>query len=43
MEWDGKKGDQLVEIVVVFPSELGDAERALYGRLQELALEADSL
>ena len=36
-------GDQLVEIVVVIPVDLGDAECALYRRLQELAAEADQL
>ena len=36
-------GDQLVEIVVVIPADLGDAECALYRRLQELAAEADQL
>ena len=38
---DERRGDQLVEIVVVIPADLGDAERALYRRLQELALEAE--
>ena len=42
LEWDGRLGDQLVEIVVVIPADLGDAERALYRRLQELALEERS-
>ena len=36
-------GDQLVEIVVVIPADLGDAECALYRRLQELAAEAEQL
>ena len=36
---DDQVGDQLVEIVIVIPSNLGEAERALYLRLQELALE----
>ena len=40
---DDRRGDQLVEIVIVIPADLGDAERALYRRLQELALEADGL
>ena len=39
LELDGQRGDQLVEIVVVIPSALTEAERALYRRLQELALE----
>ena len=43
LEWDGRLGDQLVEIVVVIPADLGDAERALYRRLQELALEERSI
>ena len=34
--WEG-----LVEMVVVIPSDLGDAERALYRRLQELASESE--
>lgn len=38
---DERRGDQLVEIVVAIPADLGDAERALYRRLQELALEAE--
>ena len=41
LELDGKRGDQFVEIVVVVPDEIGDSERALYGRLQELALESE--
>ena len=43
LEMDDRRGDQLVEIVIVIPADLGDAERALYRRLQELALEADGL
>ncbi len=43
MELEGAKGDQLVEIIVVIPAELGDAERALYGRLQELSLDPDAI
>ena len=42
LEHDGRRGDQLVEIVVVIPAELGEAERALYRRLQELALEQEN-
>ena len=38
---EDERGDQLVEIVIVIPADLGDAERALYRRLQELALEED--
>jgi DnaJ-class molecular chaperone len=41
MELDEQRGDQLVEVVVVIPAQLSDAERALYRRLQELALEAE--
>ncbi len=41
LELDGERGDQLVEVVVVIPAQLSDAERALYRRLQELALEAE--
>ncbi|QNI64497.1 DnaJ domain-containing protein [Synechococcus sp. A15-44] len=40
LQLDDERGDQLVEIVVVIPSDLGDAERALYRRLQELASES---
>lgn len=36
-----QRGDQLVEIVVVIPSSLSEAERALYRRLQELALDPE--
>ena len=43
LELDGRRGDQLVEIVVVIPAELAEAERALYRRLQELALDPDHL
>lgn len=43
MEFDGKRGDQLVEIVVVIPADLGDAENALYKRLQEISLDPDSM
>ena len=43
LEQDGRRGDQLVEIVVVIPAELGESERALYRRLQELAFEQEDL
>ncbi len=43
LELDGRRGDQLVEIVVVIPAELAEAERALYRRLQELALDPENL
>ena len=39
LEYDGRRGDQLVEIVIVIPDEIGDSEDALYRRLQELSLE----
>ena len=39
---DDRRGDQLVEIVIVIPADLGDAERALYRRLQELALDPEA-
>ncbi|WP_115009096.1 DnaJ domain-containing protein [Synechococcus sp. N5] len=41
LQLDDERGDQLVEIVVVIPSDLGDAERALYRRLQELVSESE--
>ena len=40
---DDRCGDQLVEIVVVIPADLGDAECALYRRLQELAAEVETI
>ena len=43
LQLDQERGDQLVEIVVVIPSDLGDAERALYRRLQELASESEQV
>ena len=43
LQVEDERGDQLVEIVVVIPSELGDAERALYRRLQELASESEQV
>ncbi len=43
LQVDDERGDQLVEIVVVIPSDLGDAERALYRRLQELASESEQV
>jgi len=39
MEWDGQRGDQLVELRIVVPEQPSDAEMALYRRLQELAAE----
>ena len=41
LELDERRGDQLVEIVIVIPAELNDSERALYGRLQEISLDPD--
>ncbi len=43
LEFDTSRGDQLVEIVIVIPEELSDSERALYKRLQELAIDPDSI
>ncbi len=39
LEFNGIRGDQLVEIVVIIPTDIGEAEDALYRRLQEIALE----
>ena len=41
LSMDEQLGDQLVEVVVVIPSDLGEDERALYRRLQELAVESE--
>ena len=41
LSMEDQLGDQLVEVVVVIPSDLGEDERALYRRLQELALESE--
>ena len=41
IELDGMRGDQLVEIVIVIPDELGDDQDALYKRLQEIEQEQD--
>ena len=41
LEWGHQRGDQLVEIRVVVPEELTEAEEALYRRLQQLASEAE--
>ena len=42
LEFDGRRGDQFVEIVVVIPADLKEDERALYQRLQELSLDQDA-
>ena len=39
LEFDDLSGDQIVEIVVVIPTDLSESEIALYRRLQELAFE----
>jgi DnaJ-class molecular chaperone len=41
LEWAGQRGDQLVEVRLVVPQALTDAEEALYGRLQQLAAEIE--
>ena len=41
LELDHQRGDQLVEIRLVVPQALTEAEEALYGRLQQLAGEID--
>ncbi len=43
LEYDGRSGDQFVEIQIVIPIDLSDAEDALYKRLQELSFEQDML
>lgn len=43
LEWGEQRGDQLVEVRIVVPEQLGDAEAALYRRLQELADDPDGL
>jgi DnaJ-class molecular chaperone len=41
LERGDQRGDQLVEIRLVVPQALTEAEEALYGRLQQLAAEID--
>jgi len=41
LRWGERRGDQLVEIRVVVPEHLGEAERALYQRLRQLARPGD--
>ena len=40
-EWAEQRGDQLVEVRILVPEQLGEAEAALYKRLQELADDPD--
>ncbi|SBO42200.1 DnaJ C-terminal domain-containing protein [Cyanobium sp. NIES-981] len=40
LSWGEQRGDQLVEVKIVLPEQLDDAEMALYNRLLELADEA---
>ena len=42
-EWAEQRGDQLVEVRILVPEQLGEAEAALYKRLQELADDPDEL
>ncbi len=39
LELDDRRGDQLVEIMVVIPPDISESEEALYIRLQELSLD----
>jgi curved DNA-binding protein len=39
LEWEGRRGDQLVEVRIVVDEPLDEAEQALYKRLRELAEE----
>ncbi|MCP9850097.1 J domain-containing protein [Cyanobium sp. Morenito 9A2] len=41
LELDQQRGDQLVEIRIVVPDQLSEAEEALYRRLQQLGLEQE--
>jgi len=41
LAWGEQRGDQLVEIRLVVPQDLSEAEEALYRRLQQLAAELD--
>ncbi len=43
MEYEGRRGDQLVEINVVFPAQLTESEQALYKRLQELSSDPEAI
>lgn len=42
LEWGEQRGDQLVEVRIVLPAEIGEAETALYRRLAELAHDPDA-
>ena len=42
-EWGEQRGDQLVEVRILVPEQLGEAEAALYKRLQELADDPEGL
>jgi len=39
LEYEGFRGDQIVEIIIVLPDNLSDSEIALYQRLNELSIE----
>ena len=41
LAWGEQRGDQLVEVRIVLPAEIGEAEAALYRRLEELAGDLD--
>ncbi|KMM16936.1 DnaJ C-terminal domain-containing protein [Synechococcus sp. GFB01] len=43
LEWGDQRGDQLVEVRIVLPDQLSEAEAALYRRLDELAEDDESL
>jgi DnaJ-class molecular chaperone len=42
LEYGRERGDQFVELRIVIPEQLSEAEEALYRRLQQLAGEADA-
>jgi DnaJ-class molecular chaperone len=43
LEWGDQRGDQLVEVRIVLPDQLSEAEAALYRRLDELAEDHETL
>ncbi len=43
IEYDGRTGDQFVEIAIITPKDLSDAEEALYRRLEEISDEKEEL